>query len=438
MKILITGATGLVGKELGKKLVKEGHELTVVTRNKDEAKSKLPFPAHLQEWSELSLQNIDCVINLVGESIAEKRWSKEQKKKIYDSRIETTRTLVDAVKKNPSVKQFISASAIGYYEEGFLHDVCRDWEKEVLALSSTNVKFSIARIGIVLSRYGGALEKMLPLFSVGFGSVIGNGKQWMNWIHIDDLVDMFVYLVDHPEHQGIFDAVAPTPVTNIEFSVALASAIRKPLFLPVPAFMLKLVMGELSILVTDGKKVSAHKIVEKGFSFRYPRIDPALEEICSPLRNGTKEHLSEIWLPVKIHDIYPFFSDEKNLERLTPSHLNFHVLGKSTKDMQAGTLIDYKLKLYGVPLRWKTRIEKWEPGKSFVDTQLNGPYTRWYHIHEFTELADGTLMRDKVEFKLPLGRIGELVAGWFVTNDVKKIFTFRSKAIAKIYHNGPV
>lgn len=450
----MTGATGLVGKEIGKKLVSLGHELTVLTRNPDDAKSSLPFPAKILPWKNYSDQlpssyfdGIDSVIHLAGESIASGRWTTKRKKLIFESRTYGTTNIVNAIRSsNRTVKQLISASAIGIYgntkewvneespqADDFLAHVCKKWEEEAQALTDIGVNVINPRIGIVLSRKGGAMDKMLPVFSTGLGGVLGNGKQWMSWIHQDDLTNLFIYFIHHPELKGAFNAVAPEPVTNKDFSRSLAKSLGRGLFFPVPGLALKLLLGGMSALVLEGQRVSSKKIMENGFKFKFSNLEMALQDLCLPLNSGQKEIFAEIWLPKKTQEVFPFFCDEKNLEKLTPEYLNFHVLKKSTDAIQEGTLIDYKLSLHGIPMKWKSLIENWEPGKKFVDRQIQGPYKLWHHTHEFEDFAGGTLVRDRVLYKLPFGRIGELVSGPIVRADVQKIFSHRKKVIAQLF-----
>jgi uncharacterized protein (TIGR01777 family) len=455
MKILMTGATGLIGKEIGKKLVSKGHEITVLTRNINEARSSLPFPAKFLSWEHYSIalspsyfDNIDSVIHLAGESIAAGRWTAKRKKMILESRVIGTRNIVEAIKSsNRSVKQFISASAIGIYGDGqdwvdenspmgedFLSQVCQQWENESKKLQEIGVNVVNPRIGIVLSGKGGAMDKMLPIFSLGLGGVIGNGEQWMSWIHQDDMTNMFSYFVENPSLKGAFNAVAPNPTNNKDFSKTLARALGRGLFFPVPGLILKVALGDMSTLVIKGQKVSSEKITGNGFEFKYKNLGLALEHLCAQLGSGQQEITSEIWLPKKVSEVFPFFTDEKNLEKLTPEYLSFHVLKKSTDTIDAGTLIDYRLKLHGFTMKWRTLIESWEPGKKFVDRQIKGPYKLWHHTHEFEEIAGGTLMRDRVLYKLPLGRLGQLFSGPFVKADVAKIFSYRKKVIAQIFY----
>lgn len=457
MKILMTGATGLIGKELGQALAKSGHEITVLSRNIEKAKAELPFPAHVFKWNgdqgEIpleALKEIEAVINLAGESIGAGRWTAESKKLIYDSRIEGTRNLVKAIIKmheegNLKIKDFISASAIGIYGDrsntllhedtfhgnDYLAKVCEDWEKEAQILTEMNIRVVNPRIGIVLSQYGGALDKLLPLFTNGIGSAVGTGNQWMSWIHHQDLVRLFQHVLENKSITGPVNAVAPDPVTNLVFSKILARTLKKRLFPKVPSFILKLALGEMSTLVLSSQRVSCAKVLQSGFTFNYPRVEEAFQEITTYIREGHQEYFAEQWVARSPDEIFPFFTNEGNLEKLTPEFLSFKVMGKSTPYINSGTIIDYRLSLYGLPFYWKTEIKNWEPGRKFVDVQLKGPYKSWHHTHEFIPFLNGTLLRDRVLYRLPLGTLGNLVAGLKVTSDVKKIFSFRRWFISR-------
>ncbi len=456
MKILITGATGLIGKELGKALAKEGHEITVLSRNPEKARSELPFPAQVFKWSteedfpQEALHNIEAVFNLAGESIGAGRWSTESKKRIYDSRINGTKKLVSAIQslsatQENKIKDFISVSAIGIYGDqddtilqekssngnDFLSKVCEDWEKETLALVTMNIRVVNPRIGIVLSQYGGALEKLLPLFTNGIGSAVGSGRQWMSWIHHQDLVRLFLHILKTKSISGPINAVAPNPVTNLVFSKILARSLNKRLFPKVPSFALKLALGEMSALVLSSQRVSCEKALESGFTFNYPRLEEAFSEITTYIKDGYQEYFAEQWVPKTPEEIFPFFTNEENLEKLTPDFLSFKVMGKSTPQIKSGTIIDYRLSLYGIPFYWKTEIQNWEPIHKFVDVQLKGPYKTWHHTHEFIPFLNGTLLRDRVLYRLPLGALGNLVAGIKVLSDVRNIFAFRRQFISK-------
>ena len=300
MKILMTGSTGLVGKELGKLLTKEGHSLVVLVRNPKKAKLELPFHAEIHKWDaekdippEEALAGVEAVIHLAGESIANGRWSEKRKKKIYESRILGTRNLVSAIQKSKSVKSLISASAIGIYGDtgsalinedhphgnDFLSTVCQDWEKETAVLSPDKRVINF-RIGVVLAAQGGALEKLIPLFSLGLGGVIGKGDQWMSWIHLHDLVNAIHFALINQQMRGPFNAVAPTPVTNRIFSIILAQSLGKKLFLPVPTLAMKVALGEMSTIVLSSQNVDSQKLISEGYKFMFSDLRDALRDIC--------------------------------------------------------------------------------------------------------------------------------------------------------------
>ena len=291
-----------MGRPLVRKLVENNHEVVLLSRNPEAAKSALALPLTVFKWDpeastppKEAYQGIEGIVHLAGESIAAGRWTEKQKTKILDSRTLSTRNLLKgAVEAGLKPKALVMASAIGIYGDrgndslsesspqgiGFLADVCRAWEKESQYPGLESVRKVNLRIGIVLGKDGGALQKLLPLFKLGGGGPVGNGKQWMSWIHRSDLVEMILYSLTHDNVSGAVNAVAPNPSTNAEFSKALGKAVNRPAFMPAPAIALKLAMGEMSELVLASQKVEAKKILDSGFVFTYPKIQEALDEIC--------------------------------------------------------------------------------------------------------------------------------------------------------------
>ncbi len=447
MKVLVTGATGLVGKEVGKLLVEKGHQVFVITRDLQKAEKEMPFPftgirGDLSKGpiSDPKLSEVQGVIHLMGESVVG-RWSSQKKNKILDSRILGTRHLLQTLK-STSAKVLISASAIGYYGdgadrdldetsavgEGFLVEVCQQWEKEVAVFSSAeNTRSCSLRIGIVLKLDGGALAQMVPPAQFGLAGPLASGKQWTSWIHIDDLCALFLEALENSKYDGVINAVGPSPVTNQEFTESLCRQLHKPLGPAVPSLALKILYGEFSRVVIQSQKVWPKKALELGFKFK--TIDQALENICQVIKDGNKVYITEQYLPAAPEKVFPFFADAYNLEKITPPLLQFKVEKVSTPEIQTGSLIDYRLKIRGIPVRWRTRIEEWAPPIHFVDTQLKGPYTQWHHTHQFKKLGAGTLMTDTVKYRLPLGLAGTLAAGWYVKSDVRKIFEYRKKIV---------
>jgi hypothetical protein len=454
MRILITGATGLIGKELGKELALKGHQITVVSRDGKKARESLPFPCDIivgdltkGKLEDPRLDQIEAVINLMGEPVVGGRWNDEVKQRIYDSRVLSTRNLVASVieRKSP-IEVFISGSAIGFYGscgndicdenrdsgKDFLAKVTVDWEKEAELAPG---RVCLVRTGIVLSLHGGALQKMLFPFKAGVGGVLGDGQQWMSWIHIDDIVGMFIFALENKKVSGPINGVAPNPVTNKVLSNTLASNLGKKLAVPVPRIALKSVYGEGANTILSSIRCSTAHIVSLGYKFKFDDIGKALEQICKPFEKGDELFYSEQYLPLPPEQVFAFFKDPYNLERLTPPSLKFNVKAISTPEIEQGTLIDYVLKIHSVPAKWRTLIDEWSPPHKFVDTSLNGPYRVWHHTHEFKPFCGGTLMTDSVRYQIPMGYLGWILAGGIVRHDVEGIFKYRRQFIAQMYYS---
>ncbi|MEP1095044.1 MAG: TIGR01777 family oxidoreductase [Cyclobacteriaceae bacterium] len=295
-RILITGGTGLVGQRLSELLVENHFEVSHLSRHPTKGTHEsFHWNVEKGEIDKEAIKNSDIIIHLAGASVAGKRWTKKWKQEIYDSRINATRLLVEAIRNhNSRLQHFISASAIGYYGwdtkenlvdensekgKGFLADVVADWEGEVSNLNEFGVRNSIVRVGIVLSDKGAALVEMTKPIKLGVGAPLGSGKQFMSWIHLDDLCQLFIHMIKN-EETGVFNAVSPNPVTNKDFTKQLAKELNKPLILPnVPSFALRLLVGEMQVMLTGGNKVSSKKIEQTGFDFQYPSLHSALKNL---------------------------------------------------------------------------------------------------------------------------------------------------------------
>ena len=295
-KILITGGTGLVGTRLSEKLVQMGHEVTHLSRR---ANPHAKFPAFKWDIGKGEIDpkalEVDHIIHLAGAGVGDQKWTEKRKKVIYDSRIDSTKLLHDKVKEaGIPLKSFLSASAIGYYgmdtgdqllaedspgANDFLAQVTADWEKAAEGFKELNIPLIYLRIGVVFSSKGGALVKMAQPVRFGAGAALGTGKQYISWIHIDDICDMIIWLLENKK-EGIYNGVAPNPQTNAEVTKAIAQTLKRPLFLPpVPAFVLKMMLGEMSSIALGGNKVSAQKLVDEGFEFQFNDIRSALSDI---------------------------------------------------------------------------------------------------------------------------------------------------------------
>ena len=304
MRILLIGCTGFIGKELIPKLIEEGHSLCIISRkNIDKLKFKVELKKIIflkldlsieQNWRNKNLhqnlKNADGIINLIGEPIADKRWTDQQKQKIFTSRVNTTFFLMKTIKTlSLKPKVIINGSAIGYYGTSikkefneksnkgndFLAHLCEKWE----AAANQKPFFTrlvILRIGIVIESDGGALGKMLPIFKLGLGGPIGDGKQWMSWIHRTDLCGLIICAIKNKNFSGVYNAVSPEPTTMDNFSNILANCLNKPNSIPVPSIPLKLLIGEGAKLVLEGQKVLSIKITKNLYKFKYPLLEKAL------------------------------------------------------------------------------------------------------------------------------------------------------------------
>jgi uncharacterized protein (TIGR01777 family) len=299
MKVFITGGTGFLGVALTEKLLSEGHPVTILSRSsqKTAIRTGLSFvkgnPAKEGSWQE-EIGSHDVVINLAGASIF-RPWSARNKEAIYNSRILSTRNIIDALARHADKEMILlNASAVGYYgfrdgeeldESGsagddFLATVVREWETEALKAEDNGARVVLCRLGVILGKDGGALAKMLPVFKLGAGSPLGSGKQWFSWVFLSDLVNIFLYLMENKKISGPVNCTSPNPVTNREMTKALGRALHRPVILPpVPAFLLKGILGEFSHIFVKGQKVIPGKLLESGFVFEFSEIEKAFANL---------------------------------------------------------------------------------------------------------------------------------------------------------------
>ena len=295
MRVLITGGTGFIGQALCPRLAAAGHDVVVLSRQSQPA---LPAGAtrSVTRLGELDAGEFDAVINLAGAPIGDARWTSARKKLLLDSRVQTTARLVEWMGKSARrPKALLSASAVGYYGEqgdrpitedtpptpGFTHELCAAWEREAEKSTALGVRVCLMRIGVVLDRGGGALAKMLPAFRLGAGGRLGSGEHYFPWIHRDDMVAIVQWLLEKPRASGAYNAGAPNPVTNAEFTLALGEALGRPTVLPMPAAALRLLFGEMSELLLVSDRMLPQRLLNEGFEFRYPDIATALAVIFS-------------------------------------------------------------------------------------------------------------------------------------------------------------
>lgn len=300
MKIFITGGTGFVGSYLTRRFTDMGHMVTVITRS-TRSDAELPpgavfckaDPGKAGPWQEWLAEH-DVIINLAGRSIFSP-WTLKVRREIMESRVLTTRCVVDALQAAGEGKLLLSTSAVGYYGtrsgdtmldeeappgEGFLAEVGKAWEKEAERAGQFGVRVVRCRFGVVLGRGGGALQTMLPAFRYNLASPLGSGRQWFPWIHLEDLFNIMTFVADHPTISGPINCTAPHPVCNREFTEALAKALKKWVILPaVPAFVLRTLLGEFGSVLVDGQRVVPKRLLEAGYCFRFPTLEEALRDL---------------------------------------------------------------------------------------------------------------------------------------------------------------
>ncbi len=299
MRILITGATGLVGQEIVKLCHAKGINVNYLTTRKSKISNETAYKGFYwnvekKEIDTTCFDGVQAIIHLAGASIS-KRWTKAYKKTLLDSRVESTALLVESLKHKPhTITQIVAASAIGiypdsltnYYDQNhdkasrsFLGDVVTAWETAVNAFKTLDIKVSKIRVGLVLSQKGGALKELIKPIKFGLGAAFGSGKQWQSWIHVEDLARLFLYVLE-AGLEGVYNGVAPNPVTNIELTRTAAKTLKKPLFMPnIPKFLMRCVLGEMHIILFESQRVSSKFIENKGFTFKFHHLQPSLEDL---------------------------------------------------------------------------------------------------------------------------------------------------------------
>jgi len=296
--VLLTGGTGMIGRSLCKRLQEKGYNVAILSRNVNK-QSEIPLYYWNPEKGEIdpkSIEYADFIVHLAGENIGDKRWTTKRKQEIIDSRVKTAELIYTRIKEQKKeLKAFVSASAVGYYgtvtsdkiytetdpsSDDFLGDTCKKWEQSANKFRKLNIRTVTIRTAVVLSKRGGALSRMTNLAKLGIYSALGNGKQYIPWIHIEDLCNIYIKAIEDDQMEGAYNAVAPDHKTNKEFTRTLAKVFGKPLWLPnVPAFIIRLFFGRMADIILKGSRVSSEKIQNAGFNFRFRELNVALSDL---------------------------------------------------------------------------------------------------------------------------------------------------------------
>ena len=463
MRVFVTGATGFIGRALIPRLQRDGHAVVAWVRTPARARGLLGAEVELVHADTAlgglvaAIERCDAVVNLAGEPLMGGRWTAGRRAVLERSRIAVTGQLVRAmaeVKICPRV--FISGSAVGYYGdrgdeplteassggEDFLARLCRRWESAAVDAERLGARVVLLRTGVVLGRAGGALAQMLPPFQLGVGGPVGSGKQYLPWIHLHDLVKIIAVALVDDRYRGPVNGVAPEQATSRTFAHALGHALHRPAILPVPALALKAIFGEAATVLLASQRVDPRVLRELQFAFDFPTLDSALEDIVggtaveiSPAQSRPEaagearyELRARTVIDASLDQTFAFFSKAANLGVITPAAMSFSILGQ-VPPMAMGAMIDYRVRVGPLPVRWRTRITTWEPGRRFADLQEKGPYRFWWHEHTFQADGPRTVMEDRVYYTPPLGLFGRLANRFFIRSTLRKIFQYRGDVI---------
>ena len=474
MRVLVTGATGFIGRALVPVLQREGH--TVVAWARSEARARARLGADVETIAAASglsglttaVEGCEAVVNLAGEPLIGWRWTASRRRRLRGSRVAFTEKIARALaaaRQRPRV--LVSGSAVGYYGDrageiltedsargtGFLADLCRDWEAAAQAAESSGLRVVLIRTGVVLGRDGGALAQMLPPFRLGLGGPIGPGRQYLPWIHLHDLVGIIAAAMVDDRMRGPINGVGPGPVTSRDFAKALGSALGRPAVLPTPVLALRVIFGQASEVLLASQRAVPAALGRFGFSFAFPTLDQALANVLGgvpvdigPLsgpidagasdagreyldtRRPTRELRMTTTVRAGLDETFSFFSKAENLGLLTPSSMKFSLEGPPPA-IGENTTLDYRLRVGPVPVAWRSRIVNWTPGSGFVDFQEKGPYRSWWHAHTFRAAGASTMMEDRVCYAPPLGPLGRAAGALVIAPTLRRIFRYRADVI---------
>lgn len=470
MRVLITGATGFLGRALCLRLLRDGHQLKAWSRSPRAVAGALGPEVEAcggdDDALEAALEDVDAVIHLAGEPVLPGRWTGPRKAALVQSRVGLTWRLVRALRALPRrPRALLSASAVGLYGDGgdavlteqsppgqgFLADLCREWEAAARGAEDLGMRVVRLRIGIVLGRDGGALGPLAPLFRFGLGGPQGSGRQFVPWIHLDDAVEAMVRALQDEAVSGPLLLCGPDPVPQAELARALGRALRRPALLPAPAFALRLALGEAATALLEGQRAVPEGLRQLGFRFRFPTLDAALTDLLRddgaaelrPLRalldvdeglpylrarRPTWELRAAVDVPAPPAAAWGLLSDPAWLGPLTPPSMRMDLDPQAR--FEVGAPFTHRLRLGPLRLPWTGRFVGIDPGRSFVDVQESGPWGCFWHRHGVEALpGGGARFTDRVLLRPPAGPIGELAMHLDLKARMMSLFAYRTAAL---------
>ena len=474
MNVIIAGATGFIGSELVSFLRGKGHLVTALVRNPDKASEQLGAGVRLLAFGDSDdelatvFEDTDAIVNLTGRPLAPARWSNSKKRDFYESRVGVTERIVSIMENCESPPDvLISASAVGYYGDrgdeeiieesdigqGYLSELCDSWEKAALKAQNFGTRVCTLRLGVVLGRESGFLNQLSTPFEMGVGSYVGDGHQWVPWIHYFDLLRIIDFTINDEGIFGPINCTAPNPVTSKNFSKCLAKILGAKFVIGVPSLFLKLVFAEGETVLTNSQNALPDVLLRRNFKFNYEELESALIEECAPVDvsvvkvNSIKQPFdpslkyskklsradykieTSVCLAVNSETAFNFFSSPLNLGLATPKWMGFHIT-ESPDEVIEGSEFEYKIKLGILPMKWRTEIVKWSPDELFIDYQKRGPYSLWWHQHRIVPEGDSNCrMEDQVFYKVPGWILGRVVHKYLIKNMLVRIFSYRRKVI---------
>ncbi len=431
MKVLVTGITGFIGQNLGVALTQAGHQVVGLSRHPDDCQSISPFPLECHRWdgvsdlvSHRSLDGVEAVIHLAGESIAQKRWTDRRKKDLVNSRVKSAKNLLEslaAAKVSPRV--FVSASAVGAYGDrgdeelteesevgkGFLAQLTSQWEAETRRVTELfpDCRLVQLRQGLVLGWGKGFLGQVVPIFRLGLGGRLGDGKQWVSFIHIRDLVRLFTLCLENSDYSGVINAVMPEPMQNRKMTSHLAEVLGVRASIPAPSIALKLGLGEMSQLLLSSQRVLPQRLKQLQFEFEFKTFLEAVREELGIYSRGLEQYEAHQWVPESFEGVTTYFKDDRNYLELLPRGMKTEILSKQKVNLEGGIKIRYNLDIEGLPTL--------------------------SHYQVLLSLGGGTLIQNTLEYKISMGRFGRLVRGASIENRLGLIFSYRRKQIESLF-----